>query len=65
VAGLAGDVGPTGIDGPLESLALLALMDPPASLDLLANLALLEKQDQLALPVIPSSALMQVCRSTT
>ena len=50
---------------PLESLALLALMDPLASLDLLASLALLEKQDQLALPVIPSSALMQVCRSTT
>ena len=49
----------------LENLALLALMDPPASLDLLASLALLEKQDQLALPVIPSSALMQVCRSTT
>ena len=48
-----------------ENLALLALMDPPASLDLLASLALLEKQDQLALPVIPSSALMQVCRSTT
>ena len=50
---------------PLENLALLALMDPPASLDLLAKLALLEKPDQLALPVIPSSALMQVCRSTT
>ena len=50
---------------PLENLALLALMDPPASLDLLANRALLEKPDQLALPVIPSSALMQVCLSTT
>ena len=50
---------------PLESLALLALMDCPASLDPLASLALLEKQDQLALPVIPSSALMQVCRSPT
>ena len=50
---------------PLENLALLALMGPLASLDLLASLALLEKQDQLALPVIPSSALMQVCRSTT
>ena len=49
----------------LESLALLALMDPPASLDLLASLGLLEKQDPLALHVIPSSALMQVCRSTT
>ncbi|WP_255024197.1 hypothetical protein [Cyanobium sp. T1G-Tous] len=49
----------------LESLALLALMDPLASLDLLAKLALLEKQGQLALPVIPSSALMQECRSTT
>ena len=50
---------------PLESLALLALMAPPASLVLLASLGLLEKQDPLALPVIPSSALMQVCRSTT
>ena len=50
---------------PLESLALLALMDPPASLVLLASLGSLEKQDQLALPVIPSSVLMQVCRSTT
>ena len=50
---------------PLESLALLALMDPPASLDRLVSLAPLEKLDQLALPVIPSSALMQVCRSTT
>ena len=49
----------------LESLALLALMAPPASLDLLAKLALLEKQGQLALPVIPRSALIQVCRSTT
>ena len=50
---------------PLESLALLALMDHQASLDPQANRALLEKQDPLALPVIPSSALMQVCRSTT
>ena len=50
---------------PLENLALLALMDPPASLDLLASLALLEKQDPLALPVIPSSELMLGCRSTT
>ena len=50
---------------PLENLALLALMDPQGQLDPLANRALLEKQDQLALPVIPSSALMQVCRSTT
>ena len=49
----------------LESLALLALMDPPASLVLLASLALPEKLGQLALPVIPSSALKQVCRSTT
>jgi len=48
-----------------ESLALLALMDPLGQLDLLASLVLLEKQDPLALPVIPSSALMQVCRSTT
>ena len=50
---------------PLESLAPLALMDPLGQLVPLAKLALLEKQDQLALPVIPSSALMQVCRSTT
>ena len=50
---------------PLESLALLALMDPLGQLALLASLALLEKQEQLALPVIPSSALMQECRSTT
>ena len=49
----------------LESLALLALMDHQASLDTQANRVLLEKQDQLALPVIPSSALMQECRSTT
>jgi hypothetical protein len=49
----------------LESLALLALMDPQGQLDRLVNRALLEKQDPLALPVIPSSALMQVCRSTT
>ena len=48
-----------------ENLALLALMGPLASLDLLASLALLEKQDPLALPVIPSSALMLGCRSTT
>ena len=48
-----------------ENLALLALMGPLASLDLLAKLALLEKQGQLALPVKPSSALMQECRSTT
>ena len=50
---------------PLESLAPLALMDPLGQLVPLANRALLEKQDQLALPVIPSSALMLVCRSTT
>ena len=50
---------------PLESLALLALMGPLASLALLASLGLVEKQDQLALPVIPSSALMQECLSTT
>ena len=50
---------------PLEILALLALMDHQGQLDRLASLASLEKQDQLALPVIPSSALMQVCRSTT
>ena len=49
----------------LACLALLALMDPPASLALLASLGLVEKLGQLALPVIPSSALMQVCRSTT
>jgi hypothetical protein len=49
----------------LENLALLALMGPLGQLDLLVSLGLLEKQDQLALPVIPSSALMQVCRSTT
>jgi hypothetical protein len=49
----------------LENLALLALMDHQGQLVLLASLALLEKQDQLALPVIPNSALMQVCRSTT
>ena len=50
---------------PLESLALLALMDHQGQLVLLASLALPEKLGQLALPVIPSSALMQVCRSTT
>ena len=50
---------------PLERLALLALMDPQGQLDPLANRALLEKQDQLALPVIPSSELMLGCRSTT
>ena len=50
---------------PLENLALLALMDHQGQLVLLASLALLEKQDPLALPVIPSSALMQECRSTT
>ncbi len=49
----------------LENLALLALMDHQVQLVLLASLAPLEKQDQLALPVIPSFALMQVCRSTT
>ncbi|WP_255020193.1 hypothetical protein [Cyanobium sp. WKJ7-Wakatipu] len=48
-----------------ESLALLALMDPLGQLDLLVSLAPLEKLGQLALPVIPSSALIQVCRSTT
>ena len=41
------------------------MMGPPVQLDLLASLALLEKLGRLALPVIPSSALMQVCRSTT
>ena len=50
---------------PLEKLVPLALMGPLGQLDLLASLGLLEKQDPLALPVIPSSALMQVCRSTT
>ncbi|MCT0214976.1 hypothetical protein KQ298_01350 [Synechococcus sp. CS-1330] len=50
---------------PLESLALPALMDHQVQLDPLANRALLEKLGHLALPVIPSSALMQVCLSTT
>ncbi|WP_254996671.1 hypothetical protein [Cyanobium sp. Maggiore-St4-Cus] len=40
-------------------------MGPLGKLDRLVSLALLEKLGQLALPVIPSSALMQVCRSTT
>ena len=50
---------------PLENLALLALMDHQGQLDRLASLGLVEKLGQLALPVIPSSALMQVCLSTT
>ena len=41
---------------PLEKLVPPALMGPLASLALLASLGLVEKQDQLALPVIPSSA---------